>query len=298
MKTSIRSTRFTIGMVLFLVIILLLSISSAFYLNRLSDKTNAILKENHYSVVYALDMSEDLTNINQGIINCFLANKYPDTLFIDKGFTLFNKSLGLEKNNITEIGEDQLVSEIETNYNDYHNTVVKFIKSTDSVQELLYLQKKFDILYQQLMLLSQMNEKAIEEKTDDAKVSARKATLQMTFIGTICFLIAYGFSFIFSSYFNERFYRLYNGIKELHSDNYSHKLYLDGNDELFEISVIFNEMTEKINKNKQKMSLTLQEDSRKGNTLNYLQELKNVFSRIKSIEEQTGELISRLENNK
>ena len=64
MKTSIRSKRFTMGMVLFLVTILLLSVSSAFYLNRLSGKTSAILKENHYSVVYAQDMSEVLTNIN------------------------------------------------------------------------------------------------------------------------------------------------------------------------------------------------------------------------------------------
>ena len=47
------------------------------------------------------------------------------------------------------------------------------------------------------MLLSQMNEKAIEEKTDDAKVSAKKATIQMTFIGTLCFLIAYGFTLSF-----------------------------------------------------------------------------------------------------
>ena len=119
MKTSIRSSRFTMGMVLFLVIILLLSISSAFYLNRLSRKTSAILKENHYSVVYARDMSEDLTNINQGIINPFITNKNPDTLFINQEFTLFNKSLESEKNNITEVGEGQLVSDIETNYDDY-----------------------------------------------------------------------------------------------------------------------------------------------------------------------------------
>jgi hypothetical protein len=60
MKTSIRSKKFTMGMVLFLVSILLLSVSSAFYLNRLSGKTSAILKENHYSVVYAQDMSKVL----------------------------------------------------------------------------------------------------------------------------------------------------------------------------------------------------------------------------------------------
>jgi signal transduction histidine kinase len=140
-----------------------------------------------------------------------------------------------------------------------------------------------------------MNEKAIEAKTDDAKVSAKKATLQMTFIGTVCFLIAYGFTFIFSSYFNERFYKLYNGRKEMASSNYSQKLYLDGNDELNEISLAFNEMAEKLNKNKQKMSVTLHEDPGKDYNLNDIQELKNFLLRIKSIEEQAIELISRFE---
>jgi hypothetical protein len=295
MKTSIRSTRFTMGMVLFLVIILLLSISSAFYLNRLSKKTSAILRENHYSVVYARDMSEDLTYINQGIINSFLTNKNPDTLFINQEFTLFNKSLESEKNNITEVGEDQLASDIETNYSDYYNSVVKSIKSPNPVIEVLYLQKKFESLYQQLMLLSQINGKAIEEKTEDAKVSAKKATIQMTFIGTICFLIAYGFTFIFSSYFNERFYKLYNGVKEMFSSNYRQKIFLDGNDELAEISLVFNEMAEKLDQNKPKMSVTLHDDPGKDFNLNDIQELKNILLRIKSAEEQAIELISRFD---
>jgi nitrogen fixation/metabolism regulation signal transduction histidine kinase len=295
MKTSIRSARFTIGMVIFLGIILLLSITSAFYLNRLLNKTNAILKENHYSVVYAQDMSENLTNINQGIINCFLTNKNPDNMVISKDFLQFSKSLELEKNNITEPGEDKLVSGIETDYIKYHDIVLKFIKSPGTVEEVLSLQKKYDTLYQQLMLLSQMNEKAIEEKTNDAKVSVKKATFQMTFIGTICFLIAYGFTFIFSSYFNERFYRLYNGIKELHSGNYNQKLYVDGNDELTEISLAFNEMAEKLDINKQKMSLNLHEDLGKDYYLSDIQELKSILIRIKSLEEQSIKLISRLD---
>jgi len=295
MKTSIRSSRFTMGMVLFLVIILLLSISSAFYLNRLSRKTSAILKENHYSVVYARDMSEDLTNINQGIINPFITNKNPDTLFINQEFTLFNKSLESEKNNITEVGEGQLVSDIETNYSDYHDSVVKYIESPNPVIKVVYLQKKYETLYRQLILLSQINGKAIEEKTDDAKASAKQATLQMTFIGTICFLIAYGFTFIFSSYFNERFYKLYNGIKEMVSSNYNHKLFLDGNDELYEISSAFNEMADKLNQNKQKMSVTLHADPGKDFDLKDIQELKSLLLRMKSAEEQAIELISRFD---
>ena len=298
MKTSIRNTRFTIGMVLFLVIILSLSVLSIFYLTKLSKKTSAILKENHYSVVYARDMAEDLTIINVEIINCILTNNYPDTLKINKEIMLFNNSLKLEKNNITEVGEDALATNIETSFHDYRDNVTKYINSPKETATIIYLQKKFDSLYQQLMLLSQMNEKAIEEKTDDAKVSAKNASLYMSFIGTLCFLIAYAFTFSFSSYFNDRFFRFYNGIKEVVSSKYREKLYLDGKDELAEISLIFNEMAEKINENNKKTDLTLQLGSEKVNTLNDIQELKEILAHIKAIEVQAESIISKIENNK
>lgn len=295
MKTSIRSRKFTMGMVLFVVIILLLSISSAYYLNRLSSKTSAILKENHYSVVYARDMSEDLININQEVINSFLAKRNTNTVIINNWFNLFNKSLKLEQNNITEIGEDALVANIKTNYNNYCDSVAKFIKSPNPTIKTLNLQKKFDILYQQLMQLSQMNEKAIEAKTDDAKVSAKTATLQMTFIGTLCFLIAYGYTFIFSSYFNDRFYKLYNGIKEIAPSNYTQRLYINGNDEIGEMALIINEMADKINKIDQDSIYSTQEPVKKEANISELQELKNILEKMRTVEQQASELLSKLE---
>jgi len=296
MKTSIRSKKFTTGMVLFLVIILLLSISSAFYLNKLSGKTSAILKENHYSVVYARDMSETLITINQEISSSFLISKNPDTIIIDKAFNLFNKSLKLEKNNITEVGEDILASSIEKNYNDYRDSVMKFVKAPNQADKVLCLQKKFENLNQQLMQLSQMNEKAIVEKTDDAKVSAKKATLQMTFIGTICFLIAYGYTFIFSSYFNERFYKLYNGTKEVVSSNYNQRLNITGNDELSEMAVIVNEMAEKINKTDQDFYTASKEPIINTFDSSDLEELKRVLAKLKVFEKDASELLMRIEN--
>jgi methyl-accepting chemotaxis protein len=260
MKNSIRSKSFTIGMVLYLAIILLLSVSSAFYLNRQSEKTNAILKENHFSVVHALDMSENLTNINQDIANFFLTGKNTDSSLLRHELILFDRSLQLEKNNITEPGEGDLVSGLEKGYLIYRDSVINFINSPDQVSGVRYIHNKFDTLYHQLTLLSQMNEKAIEEKTDDAKAYVKKATSQMTFIGTFCFLIAYGFTFIFSSYFNERFYKLYSGIKDVVSSNYNYKLHLDGNDELFELSEIFNGMADKIKGDRQKKEFYLKKD--------------------------------------
>jgi len=248
MKASIRSPRFIIGMVVFLSIILLLAVSSAYYLNRLMNKTNSILKENHYSVVYARNMADLLTNINQEIVNAYLYNKSPDSSTITRDFKLFDKSLGLEQNNITEVGEDKLVSEIDMNYKEYRNSAANLVKSQDLTKEILLLQVKFSNLYQKLTLLSQMNETAIEIKTNNAKEYSKKATLQMTAMGSIGFLIAYAYTFIFSSYFSERFRRLYSEIKEIESTEYTQKIDLDGNDELTEIASVFNKMAESISR--------------------------------------------------
>jgi two-component system, NtrC family, sensor histidine kinase KinB len=295
MKTSIRSKRFIMGIALFLAIILLLSTSSVFFLNRLSMKTSAILKANHYSIVFAQDMSVDLMVINNEIINCFLVNKYPDTILINKELKSFINSLQLEQNNITEIGEGNIATGIEKDFNEFRDSVVSYMKSPIPVAKLTYLQNKYSSLNQQLIQLSQINEKAIEEKTDDAKDSVKNYTIIMSGMATLCFLVAYGFTFIFSSYFNERFYQLYNGLKEIVSSNYRQRLHFNGNDEISEISLIINEMTGKLADNNQKTS---QISSEQESNINDVHELKEILIRMKSIEEQAFNLISKLEKKK
>ena len=295
MKISIR-TKFTMGIVFFFAIIALLSIFSAYYLNSLSKKTSAILKENHLSVVYAREMSEGILNINQEITNCYLTNKTPDKVLIKKELSIFVKSMQLEKNNITEPGEDKLVSVIESGFNEYRDTVVNFLKSPQPDDKVIFLQKKFGNLYQQLVLLSQLNEKAIEFKTDDAKVSTKSALKYMTILATLCFLIALTFTYNFATYFNERFFQLYYGIKEIVSSNYGQRLHFEGKDEFYDISLVFNQMAAKLHENKQKIDLTLLLDLEKEPDVNDVQELKSILFRLKNMEEQAIDLISRLEN--
>ena len=296
MKLSIRS-KFSVGMV-FLLIILALSIFSAYYMNKLSNETGAILKENYISVVYAREMAGGLTNINQEIINYYLTNKNPDSLSIIKELNIIDKSLQSEKNNITEPGEDKLVSGIETGLKEYRDSVRKLLESPKSESNVLYLQKKFGVLYQQLMSLSQMNGKAIEVKTDDTKISSQDALTQMTILATLCFIIALFYSYSFSSYSNERFFQLYKGIKEIVKSNYGKRLNIDGTDEIYEISSAFNEMAEKLNENQQKMAVSLMTDLEKDYNIKDFHELKSMLIRIKNIEEQAVELISKLENKK
>src|SRR5450759_5168826 len=188
MKHSIR-TIFTMGMIFLFIIISVLAVFSGYYLNKLSNKTSAILKENYLSVVYDREMSEGIMNINQEITTSFLTKRIPDSLKIAKELKQINQSLLSEKNNFTEPGEDKLVSGIETDYIEYRDSLQTFIKFPKSSTDLLYLQNKSGDLYKQLLILSQMNGKALEVKTDDAKASSQNALTKMTILATLCFLI-------------------------------------------------------------------------------------------------------------
>lgn len=299
MKLSIR-TKFAVGMVFIFLIILVLLVFSGFYLNKLSNKTSAILSENHVSVVYARDMSEDLMNLNQEMTNSYLTGRAVDPNFTKNEFDKLDKTIHLELNNITEVGEDKLAASLESGINEYHVIFSQFVNSPKQVDNVLLLQKKFGNLYQQLALLSQMNGKAIEVKANDAKVSSKNALTGMTILGSFCFLIALSFIYSFASYFNERFFQLYNGIKEIVSSNYGQRLYFEGNDEFYEISLLFNQMAEKLSEgqSQEEKPIDFLENPEIEDSFNDVDELKDVLSRIKSIEKQAEDVISRIENGK
>jgi methyl-accepting chemotaxis protein len=140
-----------------------------------------------------------------------------------------------------------------------------------------------------------MNGKALEVKTDDAKASSKSALTKMTVLATMCFLIGMSFAFSFASYFNRRFFQLFNGIKEIGSGNFDQRLFFDGNDEFSEISQVVNEMADRLKENKQKMSVTLKKESWKEINPNDVEELKKMLFHIKTMEEQAAALIAKLE---
>jgi methyl-accepting chemotaxis protein len=297
MKLSIR-TKFALGMVFIFLIILGLLGFSAYSLTKLSKKTNAILRENHVSVVYARDMTENLMILNQKMINSYLVDKSVDATAVDSEFDKLDKTIHLELNNITETGEDKLAASINSGIIEYHELYNRFVRFPKQVDNIHLLENKFEHLHQQLTVLSQMNEKAIERKTDDAKISAKNALMQLSVIGSFCFLIALSFIYSFASYFNERFFQLYNGIKEIVSSNFGQRLYFDGNDEFYEISLLFNQMAGKLEGMNPKMSLNLSEDTAFDESYDNIQELKDILIRIKAIELQAVEIISTFDKMK
>jgi two-component system, NtrC family, sensor histidine kinase KinB len=292
MKISIRS-KFTTGMV-FLLIILALSIFSAYYMNKVSHETDAILKENYLSVVYSQDMAAGLTSMNQEITRSFISNSKVNTQILKDELKIVGESFQSEKKNITEPGEAELVAGIETGLKEYGDSVLKYMESPFSSQNVLFLQNKYGVLFGQLTRLSQMNGKAIVVKTDHTKISTQDAMTQMSIIATLCFIIALFYSYSFSAYSNERFNQLYRGIKEFGDGNYNYRLDFDGSDKFSEISMVLNGMAEKLNENENWESSTEPFMSRKDLSISEIQKLRNILTRLKNIETETKDLIVSL----
>jgi methyl-accepting chemotaxis protein len=295
MRHSVRR-RITFGMIFLFLIILVLSVFSGYYLNKLSGKTRAIHKENYLSVVYARDMTEYMMNIDRELIISFLKKIKPDTSRITDALNHFGKSLADEKNNITEPGEDRLVSDIETGYMEYRDSLFHYMRLLGSPSGLVFLQNKSGSLNQELLQLSQLNGKAIEVKTDDAKASANSALTKMTILASLCFLIGMSYTFSFASYFNRRIYQLHNGIKQIVANKFDQRLFFEGQrDEFYEISVVFNEMVDKLKENEQKLSLNLPSKAEKNLSNKDSDELKELLLKIKTMEKETMALLSKFE---
>lgn len=288
---SVR-TKFTLGVVFFFVIIMMLFIFPAIQLTKLSKKTNAILTENQVSVVCAREMSEAISEINHELTTSFIGNKIPDKQAIDKAINQFANALEIEKNNITEVGEEKLVSDIDMDFIKFKNSVVENRESADLITSIQKMQLIYIGLNKKLMLLSGMNEMAIEIKTNLAKESAKKALTQMAILGTFCFLIALTFTYNFATYFNERFTQLHSGIKEIVSSNYGQRLHFEGKDEFSDIALVFNEMAESLNAGNLpvKSLISVSVDNLKESELD---ELKTALVKIQALEEEVITLISK-----
>ena len=117
----------------------------------------------------------------------------------------------------------------------------------------------------------------------------------MSIIATLCFIIALFYSYSFSSYSNERFSQLYNGVKKLELGDYKHRLDFDGTDKFYEISSVINEMAGKLSENEKNVNVTMPIESGKALIISEIQELKSVLTRIKNIEIEAEMLIVKLE---
>lgn len=154
--------KLNLRLALLFLMIIILSLVSAYYNFSIEKNTENILKANYNTLEYSRNMLLSLDEIN--------LNK-------EKAIGVFESNLTKQMKNITEVGEDKVTYNVQNNFNSLKK---------NGADETLKSQIRQDIF--QIMKLNMV---AMKTKSDDVKHTAETANFCIAISGTLCFLIAF-----------------------------------------------------------------------------------------------------------
>ncbi len=197
---------------------------AAYYLNRLSFDSKAILKDNYQSLVYTKNLSQVLDSIKTS----------PATA---SQLAIIEKNITAEERNITEPGEKELADSLRLAFQSFKNP-----QANRQTKQQLNFQLK-----QLTYAIMQLNMQAITGKDKKASKTANTGIVIVSLIGSFCFLICISFVVNFPGYVTKPIKELTQAIKDIAGKNYNKRLVMQTKDEFGELATAFNQMAHKLN---------------------------------------------------
>ncbi len=210
-------TKLNLGVGLLFILIIILSLVSAFYIFSIKKDTQNILKANYITLEYSRNMLLALDEI---------ATDEP------KAIALFETNLKKQLTNITEVGEDKVTYNLQKNFQ---------LLEQNRTDETLKAQIRQDIFE-----IMKLNMNAIKVKSDIAKETAETANLWIAIVGTLCFLIAFNLLVNLPNNIANPITELTASIKQIANRNYSERVHFQNHNEYGDLAKSFNTMAEKL----------------------------------------------------
>jgi len=195
-----------------------------YYLTRLSTDSKVILKDNYRSLIYVKNIGQVLDEPGNNMPN-------------NSKLQIIEDNLTKEQHNITEPGEGGLTDSLRANFEHFKqsaNDPIVFVQLKTRMKNIMYG-------------IMQVNMNAIERKNAVAGNTADRAIIIVSFIGSLCFLIAFSFAVNFPSYIANPVRELIAGIREIANKNYNKRIVFQSKDEFGEVAEAFNQMARKLN---------------------------------------------------
>jgi two-component system, NtrC family, sensor histidine kinase KinB len=206
-------TKLSLGLAFLFGVVVLISVLSIIYLNRISNDSKEILKDNYESLEYFHQMNRALESGN---------------------LVSFRKTLELQEANVTENGEKELTAQLRVQFEELEKDTASVFKTHGH-----------DIR-STLNSLTEINLQALLRKNEVAQATVKNALTFIGIIGSICFLVTLTFIVNFPGYIANPIQELTAGIKEITNKNYDERLNFKSGDEFGSLADAFNSMAEKL----------------------------------------------------
>lgn len=209
-------TKLSLGLSFLFIVILVFGVLSIYYINRLGNDFEKVLKNNHESLVYCNNMLMSLEDI-------------PHKLAALKEF---DNNLSKQEANITEPGEREATQELRKNF------IELSANTADS--------SNYPQIRQSIHQIVGLNQDAILRKNTVANATAEDAKFWLTIIFTVLMLVALTFVYNLPGIISGPIAKLSDGISEIANKNYKKRIFLQQEDEFGDLAHTFNTMAEKL----------------------------------------------------
>jgi hypothetical protein len=205
---------------LFLIIFTLVGFCS-YYVGRLGQESDNILKDNYNSIVYSNNMLSGLdemkTSISSIMYNADHSGRMSDYYLklFESGKNLFENNLEEENNNITEIHEKEYVEKLNHDYVIYLKLCLQMQNGYGRGGVFNDFLAASERLKQSINSVYDLNMQAVVRKNDLTKHDSERFKNSMVVIGLICIILALGYCWYFPVYISTTISYLSDRMKNL-----------------------------------------------------------------------------------
>ena len=210
-------TKLNLGVGLLFLMIIILSLVSAYSVFLIKQDTENILKANYNTLEYSRNMILSLDKI---------------TADNNKAIGIFKENLQKQMQNITEPGEEKATNNLIENFR-----LLEKNKTTEAAKAQIR---------QDIFAIMKLNLDAIKQKSDIAKRTAETANFSIAIVGTLCFLIAFNLLINLPNNIANPIKELTLSIKEIANKNYSERVHFTNHNEYGDLAKSFNTMAQKL----------------------------------------------------
>jgi hypothetical protein len=214
--------KLSLGLGFLFLIIFVLAIVCSYYIGKLSQDAENILKDNYKSLVFSKNMIAALEDTRTAIGSIIFnpadnqkTSEYYLKLF-ETGRTEFENNLKSENGNITEIHESEYVATLNQGYLLYANLCLRIVKGEGG--RVLYFseyQPAFEKLARAINNINDLNMQAVERKSQMAKDDSARIIRLMAIIAVFCLILAFGYFWYFPFYISNSIAYLSERMKTL-----------------------------------------------------------------------------------
>jgi PAS domain S-box-containing protein len=219
-------------------------------MENVGQASERILEENYSSVKAAEELIVSLAKVDQILSKICLGSNYNEDILLrilEREKEIFASNLEICKNNISEVGEQELINTLTSQYREYEGELYDFRITSDRVG--LYfsvLQRKNEILRESCAKLIDLNHAALSEKDLVVQKLYFKAKIYVFLILIMVLIISGLATYKFPQLIVKPILDITEKIKLVADGDYEQKIEVDSETELGNLSKAFNTMSVKL----------------------------------------------------